>query len=544
MQRRETGVLRDGSIYNPQFEVASGGNNVIKKGATLTDTLDLLPDYVPQYAFQADKITGALRDIKGDVLKTCENIWVFLHDYIGYKPDEKGKEQIRSVRRLWQDKIGDCDCYAFFISCILYTLHISHTFRVSKYSAKGGFQHIYVAVPHKGKEIIIDACLDSFNEEAPNIIEKIDVKMDLEFLNGFDSEEIARNGGSVDAQDLMGGSLGSFKTFIKKTGDKIKTAGAKVTTAIKKGVHAINTVNPATVALRMGILAGMRLNMFGIAGNLRYAYLSDAEAQKRNLNMKRFERYKKVRAKLEKIFFGAGGKPENLKEAILTGKGNENKEVALSGFEVSGTSYGENSTLREIIGAEMYADEHNAEVDGLGVVVTATVVAAASGILAAIAGIIKNIGDIKQGGEPGADPALDTAEDVPSTEDSSGEENTADTTDDESTTSNEKSSEKGTDPSGTTPPPDNPKPDGEGKDWKAWLKDFYSKNKVAVWAVGGTVVAVGAVLLVRHFTGKKDEKKIKHEKKNENVDGAPRKKGKNKYAGSETLRKLRMSPLR
>ncbi|HTF02841.1 MAG TPA: hypothetical protein VK826_02415, partial [Bacteroidia bacterium] len=340
MERKDRGIRENGETYDCLFDPASGINETIKKGAKLQDTIEMLPGKVKEYKHQAKRIAASLRDIDGRIEKTCYNIWKFLTDHIAYKADQTGKEQVRSVRRLWSDRIGDCDCFSFFTSCVLSVLRIPHTFRIASYDkVDGSFGHVYVVVPSKGRRTTIDAVLPNFNREHP-YIKIIDVNMDLEFLDGIDPEVIARNGGmSVDAEDLlscqlpgMDDGVGSLKTFVNKVKEKVQTTAQNIKTTVKntaqnvkatvkkagpvisKGLHVINRVNPATVALRLGVLTAMKLNTFGVAGQLRYAYLSDSEAQKRGLNMKRFARYKQTRERLEKIFFGAGGKPENLKE--------------------------------------------------------------------------------------------------------------------------------------------------------------------------------------------------------------------------------------
>ncbi len=563
MERKARGVRQDGKRYDKLFNKASGVDYVVKKDAELIDTIDLFPEYVPRYAFQAKRLVAEKADKNGDVHNSCYNIWHFLVNHIAYKPDTPGIEQVRSTDRLWSDKLGDCDCFAFTISCYLYLLKINHKLRITQYKEKDGFQHIYVVVPHRGKEIIIDACLESFNIEVP-YINKIDKEMDLHFLNGIDSTMDARSGGSIDADELLASyhweDLGSIKSFLQKAKANVKTVVQKTATtvkktgaAVKKSIHVINRINPATTVLRMGILTAMKTNMFKVSENLRFAYMSDADAAKKGLNVARHERYKKVREKLEKIFFGAGGKPENLKEAILTGKGNENKEVALSGFS-SLRGIGEinsQTSLQEILGEQMFRDEMPPQgINGtgtLGVVVAAATVAAASGILATIAAILKNIGDIKNGGAPGPDAAIDAMDNSTGTEETptdSGTDSAGDEIPEEYNPNATRVSEPdaGNGENGGSAPPQTPPP-GEAKPTEKTFgekaKEFYEAYKTPIWIVSGVVVTVGGVLIARHFMKKSGAKKEKSSGKA--VNGVPRK---GKYAGSKVLRKLKMKPLK
>jgi hypothetical protein len=166
------------------------------------------------------------------------------------------------------------------------------------------------------------------------------------------------------------------------------------------------------------VLAAMKLNLMKVPQRLKYAYLSDQEAQKRGIDMAKFQKLKEVRAKLEKIYHGAGGKPENLKAAILTGKGNANKEVNGLGYvpDSQMEKMNLNTPLHKVLGQELYYSENmegNEEIAGLGELgepVTATSVTAASGILAAIASILKNIGSIFKAKEKGSEDFENTAD--------------------------------------------------------------------------------------------------------------------------------------
>ncbi len=523
MERKARGVKKDGAVYDCLFDEASGINETIKKNAQLDDTIAMLSGKVPELKYQAQRIAAKLLDLDERVGQTCHNIWKFLTDYIAYKPDQKGKEQVRSVRRLWSDRLGDCDCFSFFTSCVLSVLRIPHKFRIASYDkVNGTFGHVYIVVPYNGKEIIIDAVKPEFNDEHP--YEKIkDIDMDLEFLDGIDPEEFARNGGmSLDAQDLLScqlprpdDSVGSIRSFLDKAKEKIKTttqniktstqnAGQKIKetvkkagTGISKGLHVINRVNPATVALRLGVLSAMKLNMFGVAGQLRYAYLSDSEAQKRGLNMKRFARYKQLRERLEKIFFGAGGKTENLKEAILTGKGNQDKAVVLSGYALSGLGFTGSNSVREIIGEQLYADEYPAqepELSGLGVIATGAAVATASGVLATIAGILKNIGSLFDKGEPGADSGFEQLD----------KEAGGDTTEEgaEYRAVEEETPTENSTNSGESPPPTDPPPAEDGESGWDKAKAWAIKNKTPLIIAGVSALAIGGIWAYNKYAKK------------------------------------------
>jgi hypothetical protein len=199
--------------------------------------------------------------------------------------------------------------------------------------------------------------------------------MDLQYLNGLDGQEVySEDALTIDAQDLMGGNdddmllgdMGKLPNWM--TIPKIRGKPANIFTKV---AFVVNRANPATILLRNGVLASMKLNLFKVAQRLKWAYLSDEDAKKKGLIMVRFEKLKAVRSKLEGLFYKAGGNPDNLKKAIMKGKGNRNHEVSGLGDVTEYEAFGE-----------------------LGEPVTATAIASAAGIVGAIAGLIKSIGNI------------------------------------------------------------------------------------------------------------------------------------------------------
>ncbi len=378
--------IKPGNQYERFFPPANGGVYTVKENATLEDTVAFIPKVV--YSTVGQTKTIAIQ-LKGKtVYDTCSNIWHFVYDHIQYKKDKKGFEQIRSPARAWSDRRTgvDCDCYSVLISTILINLSIPHVLRITKYR-QDHFQHIYPVVPAAGGEIILDCVTNDFDYEVP-YSEKKDFKMDLQFLNGFDDPTP-----SVGDTDLLP---------VGFAGDGVGELG-KLRINFKKVLHAINRFNPATILLRNGVLASMKLNLFGVAGKLRWSYLSPAEAVKKGINPQKFGRLVGVRKKLESIFNGTGGKVNNLKKAILKGKGNKDHAVVagLGDLDVGDIDYMDTGTpLRQLLGPDMYNSENErtflgfAGFDGLGEPATAASVTAASGIIAAIAAALKKVGDL------------------------------------------------------------------------------------------------------------------------------------------------------
>ncbi|MBI3518065.1 MAG: hypothetical protein HY062_01740 [Bacteroidetes bacterium] len=431
MQRREEVIVKPGFEYDHYFPKAKLITIRKKKGATVADTLLLIPAVVRETLFHTKRF--ALAEMKASTLEqTCRNIWQFVTDHIAYKKDEDGKEQVRSPARAWHDRHNadekgeqmgvDCDCYTVFISSILSNLNIKHKLRITKYS-ENHFQHIYPIVPlDNGKYITIDCVVRSFDYEEP-YTEKKDTDMDLEYLNGVPDTNNYRTGDSQDFMGLMGeqealselgkifkrkaasgGGGGAPKKkglFKKKPAPEGGTQkkGAKIKNFLKKGLHITNRLNPATATLRAGILAAMKINFMKIGEQMRYAYLTEDQARQKGLLMDRYAKMKNIREKLEKIFYGAGGKPENLKKAILTGRGNRNKEVPVNGLGELGNVDGlnEDMPLSQLLGREMYLSESMDGIDGLGELgepATAATIAAATTVLTTIAALIKSVGSL------------------------------------------------------------------------------------------------------------------------------------------------------
>ena len=418
--------IRSGDEYNHFFPKAEGATSTIRKDANVTHTVAFIPKVVNETLHHTKKLSAAL---KGQTLnETCSNIWQFVYQHIAYKKDQEGYEQIRSPARAWHDrKTGvDCDCYSVFISSILTNLKVPHILRITKYH-RDYFQHIYPVVPFHGTYIILDCVTDGFNYEVP-FSEKKDYSMDLQYLNGFDGDDGMEELGKLFGKKLFAKnktplptptSSSPQLTIAKKKAipalfQKIKTITApkaasspaqpgvpevKKPKGIKKILNVVNKVNPATVLLRNGILASMKLNIKNVAKRLRWSYLSQEEAVKKGIDPSRFQRLVATRQKLENLFYGAGGKPENLKKAILSGKGNQDKAVnGLGMMGLEGIGYMDyNTSLTQLLGRDVYYSENVEGFEGLGQLgepITLTSIAAASGVVAAIVASLKQIGDI------------------------------------------------------------------------------------------------------------------------------------------------------
>ena len=396
--------LRDGREFDHLFPPPGEKDTTIKKSANVEDTMKLIRTALPKTLWQTEKVAKVL---KGRTLEeTCSNIWHFVYQHIQYKRDEEGVEQVRSPRRAWSDrKTGvDCDCYTVFILSILRSLDIDCLARITKYPKRypevPRWQHVYPIVPKPGHledyiderdyYIVIDCVKDKFDDEQP-YLECKDYDMRLDYLDGIEEDETQDEPlefaeyDNVDLSDLASiyddEEMGNI---FKKIGKGIKKVAKKVGDKVGDGIRFLNRyTNPATILLRNGFLLAMKVNLMNVAGRLRYGYLTDSEAKAKGINLSELNKLRKVKDRAETVYWQAGGKKDNLKKAILKGKGNKDKKVPLSGLDGLDEVYADQEEYNII-----HSDDD--DIEGLGVV-GATAIAAATSAVAAIAGALKQV---------------------------------------------------------------------------------------------------------------------------------------------------------
>ncbi len=478
MESRTKRKIKSGLEFEQFFPAANLTNETVKKGASVSDTVKFIPKVVRETLSQTKKIAEHLQGTS--LSETCKNIWQFVYEHIAYAKDEDGLEQIRAPARSWHDRFRgvDCDCYTVFISSILTNLKIPHSLRIAKYH-RDYFQHIYPVVHKKGGgQITLDCVVDDFNYEEP-YTEIKDTKMDLQYLSGVNDDT---------------------ELFADENQEGLGKKRKKLKDILKNGLHAVNRANPATVLLRNGILASMKLNIMKVAQRLKYAYLSDEQAQKKNVDEGRLQKLQNVKDKREPIFYGVGGKLENVQKGILTGKGNQKDEcsgLGNYGEEFSGV-YDESTPLSELLGKEIYESE-NDSLGELGEPVTAASITASTGALAAISALLNNIGSIfKKKEDKGADDFKtsdkdDDPKNVPA-EIQDNKKEIAKLDEDAKNNPDDSSDDSGADE----------KKDDSGS------KTFWDKNKS--WIKPTAIGATGIGLLYLGYVALTSEKEEKHQK--------------------------------
>lgn len=207
----------------------------------------------------------------------------------------------------------------------------------------------------------------------------------------------------------------------RKKKKELKQQAGQGKTKAGKIIHALTKVNPLTLAARNGAFAILKMNLFHLGSKLAKGYLTESEAQAQGLNMTEWRKLKEAMPKIEKVFYAIGAEPANLKKHILQGAAKGAKRgikgvdetsllAGLYGIEDNDLSMlsgglGNPAMLlsaAQIIGpivatavVEKLRQNKTAKKGGLkggiGEPTVGAVLAAASGILAAIAEITKNI---------------------------------------------------------------------------------------------------------------------------------------------------------
>ncbi len=219
-----------------------------------------------------------------------------------------------------------------------------------------------------------DAVLDKLADIEETLAEKGLIKYDSEAIQGLaELDELDDEMDGLGRRRRRKRRRGRFFKAIKRVGGKIKKVAKKV-------VKAIVRFNPLSIAIRGGLLAALRLNMFKISKKLQYAYLPDNLASKYNIDPAQHAKLKKVHGKIKKLFKGLQGKESNLRKAILKGAKQKSSDFSLKGME---------GLLGELQALESVGEL--AELGNLGAAATAASVSAASGVLAKIGSWLKPV---------------------------------------------------------------------------------------------------------------------------------------------------------
>ena len=146
-------------------------------------------------------------------LDTLKNVFQVVRDNVKYRADRPGFEEVRSPGYLFQSGVGDCKSYSIAIGAFLRALGYSYRYRFTGPSRFGNYQHVYViATTPDGQDVIMDAVLSKFNEEAKH-------KKRLDIRPGDSRALAALNGiqGGYTLEWIFGGAVvaGLIYLYIK-----------------------------------------------------------------------------------------------------------------------------------------------------------------------------------------------------------------------------------------------------------------------------------------------------------------------------------------
>jgi hypothetical protein len=213
--------------YDSYFPKVSCQSTFLKE-TTTTGGLELIKLWSKKYASQTEKIA---KELQGKTLpETINNIYNWLYNYLQYDAD--GYEQkLKSPACSYFMRFDGIDCksYSLFASSILSNLGIVHKLRkVVQPSDPTRWSHVYVVVPYKNQELIIDAT-KSINTEVSKLkqfdMEIKDVSLPYYGLNA--------------ATTVFGRDINrAVKNFVSFLGElNKKGVSVLVTNAIKKDVR-------------------------------------------------------------------------------------------------------------------------------------------------------------------------------------------------------------------------------------------------------------------------------------------------------------------
>jgi hypothetical protein len=244
-------TIKDGSRYNAYFSPPDERDRVIIKDGEVSDTVELMEKVVWKYLDDTKRIAPLLQRLS--TIETCQAIWEFVYQFIQYKLDKQGLEQLRRPARSWSERTTgvDCDCMSIFVSSILTNLQIPHSFRITKYSADS-WQHVYVIVPinDSRKYCVIDAVVSEFNYEK-SYTDKIDYTMNLKGINVAVLSGVAGNDlyDAVMATSLTGFDLGA--TSPQQDLDKLYQNLVVTRNAVAQNPSLVSSIDDPQALLKM-----------------------------------------------------------------------------------------------------------------------------------------------------------------------------------------------------------------------------------------------------------------------------------------------------
>ncbi len=194
---------RDGRIVH----FKKGDNNDIINVMIRSANDKRIVEDVQQFV-RDNRLTGSMKDL--------ERLWSFVKYDIQYLEDGS-KQDIQYPSALWQSKAGDCKSKTLFIGACLEAMGIPWICRFATYSPTSKYvTHVYPVALIAGKEIIIDAVWDYFNEQKEPKYKVKNYKMEVSTISGIGNIQE-----TTEYQDLLY-QVENGAEFVGSLKDKIR----------------------------------------------------------------------------------------------------------------------------------------------------------------------------------------------------------------------------------------------------------------------------------------------------------------------------------
>lgn len=117
---------------------------------------------------QTATFANRLRTIYGDNIENLlRDLYYMVVNNVSLRYDPTGRQFIRKPSNIVKERACDCKSYALFLSSILSNLGIKNIFRFVSFEPGQEIRHVYIVVPTKWHNYILDCNLKQFDKEYP-----------------------------------------------------------------------------------------------------------------------------------------------------------------------------------------------------------------------------------------------------------------------------------------------------------------------------------------------------------------------------------------
>jgi hypothetical protein len=148
--------------------------------SSVEDSIEIIKKIIEIYKKSMlirELVVKLTRDKKG-IPGRIAAIYSFATKRVKYLNDILNVETLQSPIQTLKSRAGDCDDFAILISTLLAAIGIPSFLVLSSNRKDGLFNHIYNAVPLKGKLLFLDGTIKTIGKQRPDILKKRLVKVD------------------------------------------------------------------------------------------------------------------------------------------------------------------------------------------------------------------------------------------------------------------------------------------------------------------------------------------------------------------------------